>query len=221
MKPQELANSVWAWATLRYFPGADVMDAMLAAAGRLLLPVGVCLLTAGVGCCRLLLGFEACLLTAACQGVLLPACWDCWLPPCGSTCPGAAPCHTPRPLTRAPLPTSPTLPRAHAGPLQVPGAWQHELGGRQAGLHARRRPRCVHTWQRPPPCVRVPGCCACVRGNAPAPQPPRPPACPAAAPACLQCGACCRWWRRGGRRGRRTWATCCGPSLSWTSWTPT
>lgn len=34
MKPQEVANTCWAWATLRYFPGAAAMDAMLAAAGE-------------------------------------------------------------------------------------------------------------------------------------------------------------------------------------------
>lgn len=33
MKAQELASTCWAWATLRYFPGAAVMDAILAASG--------------------------------------------------------------------------------------------------------------------------------------------------------------------------------------------
>lgn len=33
MKAQEVASTCWAWATLRYFPGAPTMDAMLAAAG--------------------------------------------------------------------------------------------------------------------------------------------------------------------------------------------
>lgn len=33
MKPQEIANTCWAWATMRHFPGAATMDAMLAHAG--------------------------------------------------------------------------------------------------------------------------------------------------------------------------------------------
>ena len=33
MKPQEVANTCWAWATLRHFPGAALMDHMLACAG--------------------------------------------------------------------------------------------------------------------------------------------------------------------------------------------
>ena len=33
MKPQELANSCWAWATMRFFPGAAVLDGMLMHAG--------------------------------------------------------------------------------------------------------------------------------------------------------------------------------------------
>lgn len=32
MKPQELANTAWAWATLRFFPGAALMDTLLAQA---------------------------------------------------------------------------------------------------------------------------------------------------------------------------------------------
>lgn len=35
MKPQEIANTVWAWATLRFFPGAALLDRMLAQAGAL------------------------------------------------------------------------------------------------------------------------------------------------------------------------------------------
>ena len=34
MKPQEIANTLWAWATLRFFPGAARMDALLASAGE-------------------------------------------------------------------------------------------------------------------------------------------------------------------------------------------
>jgi hypothetical protein len=35
MKPQEMANTCWALATLRFFPGAALLDAMLAHAGGL------------------------------------------------------------------------------------------------------------------------------------------------------------------------------------------
>lgn len=34
MKPQEQANTVWAWATLRHFPGPPAMEAMLSHAGE-------------------------------------------------------------------------------------------------------------------------------------------------------------------------------------------
>jgi hypothetical protein len=33
LKPQELANACWAWATLRFFPGAQLLDSLLALAG--------------------------------------------------------------------------------------------------------------------------------------------------------------------------------------------
>jgi hypothetical protein len=33
MKPQEIANSCWAFATMRFFPGATVLDRMITYAG--------------------------------------------------------------------------------------------------------------------------------------------------------------------------------------------
>lgn len=53
MKPQEVANTAWALATLRFFPGASLLDALLAQAGW------AGLAGAGLECFRLAAGGAA------------------------------------------------------------------------------------------------------------------------------------------------------------------